>query len=44
MNIVLIADSKEKLQEMLDIVVKYSDERGLSVNFKKTECMVVTKN
>ena len=43
-DIVLIANSQEKLQEMVDIFVKYSEEKGLSVNFKKTECMIVTKN
>ena len=42
-DIVLIAQSKEKLQEMLDIIDFYSEENGLSINLKKTECMVVSK-
>ena len=43
-DIVLIAQSKEKLQEMLDIIDFYSEENGLSINQKKIECMVVSKN
>src|SRR5438034_10734596 len=42
-DIVLITQSKEKLQEMLDIIDFYSEENGLSINQKKTECMVVSK-
>ena len=42
-DIVLIAQSKEKLQGMLDIIDFYSEENGLSINRKKTECMVVSK-
>ena len=42
-DIVLIAQSKEKLQEMLNIIDLYSDENGLSINLKKTECMVISK-
>ena len=42
-DIVLIADSREKLQEMLDKIVQHSEERGLSINLQKTECMVVSK-
>src|SRR5437899_9715171 len=42
-DIVLIAQSKEKLQETLDIINFYSEENGLSINQKKTECMVVSK-
>jgi len=42
-DIVLIAQSKEKLREMLDIIDFYSEENGLSINLKKTECMVVSK-
>ena len=42
-DIVLIAESQEKLQEMLNVIVERSAERGLSVNLKKTECMVVSK-
>ena len=39
----LIADSREKLQEMLDIVNRHSEAKGLSINLKKTECMSVSK-
>ena len=42
-DIVLIAQSKEKLQEMLNIIDLYSEENGLSINLKKTECMVISK-
>ena len=42
-DIVLIAHSKEKLQEMLNIIDFYSEENGLSINLKKTEGMVVGK-
>ena len=42
-DIVLIADSREKLQEMLDKIVRYSEEKGLSINLQKTECMTVSK-
>ena len=34
-DIVLIADSREKLQEMVDIIHAQSEVKGLSVNFKK---------
>ena len=42
-DIVLEAHSKEKLQEMLDIVHLYSEENGLSINIKKTESIVKSK-
>jgi hypothetical protein len=42
-DIVLIAQSKEKLQEMLDIIDLHSEENGLSINLKKTECMIISK-
>ena len=42
-DIVLIADSREKLQEILDIVNRHSEAKGLSINLKKTECISVTK-
>src|SRR5438034_180842 len=42
-DIVLVAHSKEKLQEMLDIVDLYSEENGLSINIKKTESMVISE-
>ena len=41
---VLIADSQEKLQALLDRVVEASKEKGLTLNCKKTECMVVSKS
>ena len=39
----LIADSEEKLKELLDKVVEESKNKGLSINCKKTECMVVSR-
>ena len=42
-DIVLISNSEDNLQEMLDLIVERSSEVGLSVNLKKTECMIVTK-
>ena len=41
--VVLIAQSKEKLQEMLNIIDQHSVENGLSINLKKTESMLVSK-
>ena len=40
---VLMAESQEKLQTLLNIVVEVSKKRGLSINCKKTKCMVVSK-
>ena len=40
---VLIADTEEKLQVILQTVTKESENKGLQLNAKKTECMVVTK-
>ena len=40
---VLIATSEEQLQLLVDKVVLESAKKGLCVNTKKTECMVVTK-
>ena len=40
---VLIAESQEQLQELLDRVVNASRKKGLTINCKKTECMVVSK-
>ena len=40
----LIAGSEKELQTLLDIVVTESERRGLYLNVKKTECMVVSKN
>ena len=42
-DIVLIASSREKLQEMLDKIIRYSEEKGLSINLQKIECMTVSK-
>ena len=39
----LIAGSEKDLQTLLDIVVKESENMGLFLNVKKTECMVVSK-
>ena len=41
---VLIANSPNNLQKMLDEVVMKSKEKGLLLNVKKTECMTVSKN
>ena len=40
---VLLAESEEDLQRLLDVVVQESERKGLSLNCKKTECMVVSK-
>ena len=40
---VLLVKSEEDLQKILDVVVKESELKGLSINCKKTECMVVSK-
>ena len=40
---VLIADSEENLQRLLDITIEKSEEVGLTLNVKKTECMVISK-
>ena len=39
----LVADSVEKLQELVSAVRTASEEKGLRINIEKTECMVVTK-
>ena len=39
----LIAKSQEKFQELLDVVVWKSESRGLSVNARKTQMMVISK-
>ena len=39
----LLAGSEEDLQRLLNIVVEDSEKLGLSLNVKKTECMVVSK-
>ena len=40
---VLIAESDDQLQKLLNIVVLESEKLGLTLNLKKTECMVVSK-
>jgi len=40
---VLIADTEEKLQELVDIVNETSKLYGMELNEKKTEAMVITK-
>ena len=40
---VLLAESEEELQRLLDVVVKESEKKGLAINCKKTECLVATK-
>ena len=40
---VLISNSEENLQKLLDTVVEASSRQGLTLNCKKTECMVVSK-
>ena len=42
-DIVFIACSEEKLQKILDNVVSESESKGRSINYKKTECLVVSK-
>ena len=41
---VLIANSQNKVQKMLDEVAMKSKEKGLLLNVKKTECMTISKN
>ena len=40
---VLIADNENELQEMLVTVVRESEKKGISLNKKKTEVMVISK-
>ena len=40
---VLIAESEQQLQRLLNTVVLESEKMGLSLNVKKTECLVVSK-
>ena len=41
---VLIAGSESELQELLNTVIDASLHRGLSINIKKTPCMVISKS
>ena len=40
---VLIADSEQKLQDLVDAANTASEEKGLKINESKTECMTITK-
>ena len=40
---VLITDSVEKLQALVDVVNRDSEEKGLKINRENTECIVVSK-
>ena len=40
---VLIADSEENLQRLLDITIEKNEKMGLTLNVKETECMVISK-
>ena len=39
----LIADSEKKLRDIVDKIVTESEKLGLSLNVKKTYCMVISK-
>ena len=39
----LIAEPQEKLQALLNKVVEESEKKGMTINCKKTECMVIRK-
>lgn len=41
---VLIADTKQKLQLMLDTVKEESESKGLTINIRKTKWLVMSKN
>ena len=40
----LLATSENKLQELIDQVVFHSENYGIAINTKKTECVVITKS
>ena len=40
---ILLAESEEDLQKLLDVVVVESERKGLNLNCKKTECLVISK-
>ena len=40
----LLADSSQNLQNLMDAVKEGSEEKGLSMNVRKTKTMVVSKN
>ena len=39
----IMGKTKENLQRLLDITIEKSEEMGLTLNVKKTECMVISK-
>ena len=41
---VLIADSEQNLQELLNVANRASEQNGLKININKTETLVVSKN
>ena len=42
-DLIVFANSKEKLQQNLDIINKYCEDWKLEINCKKTKCMTFTK-
>ena len=40
---VLVAKNEKELQDLFDKVVEESKKKGLTINYKKTKCMVVSK-
>ena len=40
---VLVSNTEEDLQRLLNAVVEASNRQGITLNCKKTECMVVSK-
>ena len=43
-DIVLLAKSDSKLSEMLDLLGKYCEENKLTINKKKTKCLIFNKS
>ena len=43
-DIVLIATTKEGLQKLLHESNSNGESKGLSINYKKTKCMVISKS
>lgn len=39
----MVADTERKLHEALQNVIKENEKKSLSINFKKTEALVVCK-
>ena len=40
---VLLFESEEELQRLLDVVVEENEKKELTINCKKTECLVASK-